>query len=92
MANTLKTFNRGNNIIDEKFTIHDLKGDDKMRIHEGDYSYPFTIYLPDWLPQSQLCICMPNPKNPKHINIMKTRYNVIAAVHLADGTILQKDV
>jgi hypothetical protein len=49
-------------------------------IVEGSYSYPFTLYLPDWLPQSHLCFNTPDAKKPNILNTFKVRYNLIAAI------------
>lgn len=49
-------------------------------IVEGKYSFPFTITLPDWLPQSVLCFNTPDPKKPMFLNTFKIRYNLIAVI------------
>jgi hypothetical protein len=33
-------------------------------ILQGSYSYPFSLYLPQWLPQSHLCFNTPDLKKP----------------------------
>ena len=47
---------------------------------DGMYSFPFTLHLPDWLPQSVLCFNTPNPKKPNLLNTFKIRYNLIAVI------------
>ena len=49
-------------------------------ISEGGWSFPFTINLPEWLPQSHLCFNSPDPKKPNILNTFKVRYNLIAAI------------
>ena len=49
-------------------------------IMDGMYSFPFTLQLPDWLPQSVLCFNTPNPKKPNLLNTFKIRYNLIAVI------------
>lgn len=49
-------------------------------ILQGSYSYPFTLYLPDWLPQSHLCFNTPDVKKPHILNTFKIRYDIIAAI------------
>lgn len=49
-------------------------------IQEGQYSYPFTLHLPEWLPQSVLCFNTPDPKKPMLLNTLKIRYNLIAVI------------
>ena len=49
-------------------------------IMDGMYSFPFTLHLPDWLPQSVLCFNTPNPKKPNLLNTFKIRYNLIAVI------------
>jgi len=36
-------------IVNENFTLFDY-GQYENVILQGPYSYPFTVYLPDWLP------------------------------------------
>lgn len=49
-------------------------------IPAGQYTFPFTLYLPDWLPQSHLCFDVPDPKKPLILNTFKVRYNLVAAI------------
>ena len=75
-------------IIKEHFVIFDYSGYNNV-IVPGKYSYPFTLYLPEWLPQSHLCINTPDPKKPGMLNTFKIRYDLIAAIerHSKDGII-----
>lgn len=43
-----------NPIVNEKYVLFDYTNYENL-ILEGAYSYPFTLYLPEWLPQSHLC-------------------------------------
>lgn len=49
-------------------------------ILEGAYSFPFTVHLPDWIPQTHLCFNTPDQKKPHIINSFKIKYDIIAAV------------
>ena len=71
-------------IVHEKFVLFDYSGYENL-ILEGSYSYPFTIYLPDWLPQSHLCFNTPEVKKPHMLNTLKVRYNIIAAIESSAG-------
>ena len=53
-------------------------------IVEGQYSFPFTVHLPEWLPQSVLCFNTPDPKKPNLLNTFKIRYNLIAVIEGTD--------
>lgn len=66
-------------IVNENFTLFDY-GQYENVILQGPYSYPFTIHLPDWLPQSHLCFNTPEAKKPHILNTFKIRYNLIAAI------------
>jgi hypothetical protein len=66
-------------IINERFTLFDYTQYDNV-ILQGQYSYPVTIHLPEWLPQSHLCFNTPDPKKPGVLNTFKIRYDLIAAI------------
>lgn len=42
-------------IVEKKFVLYDYV-DFYNVVQAGSYCYPFTLYLPDWLPQSHLCL------------------------------------
>ena len=69
----------GGGAVDERFTLFDYTQYDNV-ILQGQYSYPVTIHLPEWLPQSHLCFNTPDPKKPGVLNTFKIRYDLIAAI------------
>ena len=75
-------------ILKEHFVLFDYSEYNNV-IVPGKYSYPFTLYLPEWLPQSLLCINTPDPKKPGMLNTFKIRYDLIAAIekHSADAIV-----
>ena len=47
--NTTKTYEKYHTIVDFSFTITDFK-DSFCTVPVGQHTYPFTLYLPEWLP------------------------------------------
>lgn len=66
-------------IINEKFTVVDYAAF-QNKITGGCYTFPFTFYLPEWIPQSHLCFNQPEAKKPNILNTFKIRYNLIACI------------
>jgi hypothetical protein len=60
-------------------------------ILEGQYSYPFTLHMPEWLPQSVLCFNTPDPKKPQFLNTLKIRYNLIAVIEGTEGALPEEE-
>jgi hypothetical protein len=58
-----KAVTKVNSIIEKKIVLFDYEQYENV-ILEGQYSYPFTVHLPDWLPQSHLCMNTPDSKHP----------------------------
>mmetsp|Transcript_12749 Transcript_12749/g.21502 ORF Transcript_12749/g.21502 Transcript_12749/m.21502 type:complete len:450 (+) Transcript_12749:3-1352(+) len=75
----LKAVTKIHPIVNERFVLFDYAQFENSIIM-GSYSYPFTLYLPDWLPQSHLCFNNPDPKKPGLLNTFKIRYNLVAAI------------
>lgn len=75
----MKPVNKIHPIINQRFVLFDY-GQYNNMIVEGQYSFPFTLHLPDWLPQSVLCFNTPDPKKPVLLNTFKIRYNLIAVI------------
>jgi len=71
-------------IMSEKYILFDYSGYENL-ILEGSYSYPFTLHLPEWLPQSHLCFNTPDQKKLHILNTFKIRYNLIAAIESSSG-------
>lgn len=71
-------------IVNERFCIFDYSQYENV-ILRGKYSYPITLHLPDWLPQSHLCFNTPDPKKLHILNTFKIRYNVVAAIEKASA-------
>lgn len=46
-------------------------------VYQGGYSFPFTFYLPEWLPQSHLCLNLPDIKKPEVFNKFKIFYSFL---------------
>ena len=66
-------------IVDEKFVV--ISYDAQMnRVLPGQYAFPFSLKLPDWLPQSHLCFNQPNLKRRDILNKFGVRYNLLAAL------------
>ena len=59
----MKPVNKIHPIVNQRYCLFDYSQYDNI-ILEGSYSYPFTVNLPDWLPQSHLCFNTPEPKKP----------------------------
>ena len=74
----IKPVNKIHPVINEKHILMNYSQYENM-ILQGSYSYPFTLNLPEWLPQSHLCFNTPDPKKPQILNTFKIRYNLIAA-------------
>ena len=70
--------------MSEKYILFDYSGYENL-ILEGSYSYPFTLHLPEWLPQSHLCFNTPDQKKLHILNTFKIRYNLIAAIESSSG-------
>ena len=66
-------------IISEKYVIFNYEEYDNI-ILQGQFSYPFTLNLPEWLPQSHLCFNTPDVKKPAQLNTFKIRYDLVAAI------------
>jgi len=86
----VKPVNKTHPIINEKFVLFDYTGYNNQ-ILEGQYSYPVTLNLPNWFPQSQLCFNTPEPKKPQILNTFKIRYNIIAAIESTNGDIIETE-
>jgi hypothetical protein len=84
----VKPVNKTHPIINERFVLFDYSAYDNV-ILEGQYSYPITFHIPEWLPQSHLCFNTPEPKKPHILNTFKIRYNIIAAIESVDGGIVE---
>ena len=78
-------------IIDKTFDVYDYT-DYHNCISKGMFAFPFTLHLPDWLPQSHLCYDTnedskkPQGKDGKYgkVNILKTYYDL--KVHVLSST------
>ena len=73
-----------NQVIDQWFTQYSYT-DYFNVIQGGSYSYPFTITLPAWLPQSSLCINSDETKNKgsaqkTKVNQFRVFYDLVACV------------
>ena len=75
----MKPVNKIHPIVNQRFVLFDYSQYKNM-IVEGQYSFPFTLNLPEWLPQSVLCFNTPDPKKPMLLNTFKIRYNLIAVI------------
>ena len=75
----MKPVNKIHPIINQRFILCDYNEYENV-ILEGQYSFPFTLHLPEWLPQSCLCFNTPDPKKPHLLNTLKVRYNLIAVI------------
>lgn len=75
----MKPVNKIHPIINERYPLFNYNEYSNI-IQEGQYSYPFTLNLPEWLPQSVLCFNTPDPKKPMLLNTLKIRYNLIAVI------------
>ena len=75
----IKPVNKIHPIINEKYCIIDYSAF-QYKLTEGCYTYPFTLYLPEWLPQSHLCFNQPEAKKLNILNTFKIRYNLIACI------------
>lgn len=80
----LKPVQKIHPIVNQRFVLCDYTEYENM-IVEGQYSFPFTLHLPDWLPQSHLCFNTPEPKKPNILNTFKIRYNLIAVIEGTDA-------
>lgn len=63
----------------EKFVLFNYDDYNNV-ILQGSYSYPFSLFLPHWLPQSHLCFNTPDLKKLHILNTFKVRFDVIAAI------------
>ena len=88
-GNLVEPINKSHPIIDESFVLFEYDQYENI-ILQGSYSYPFTVYLPEWLPQSHLCFNTPDAKKDKVINNFKIRYNLSAKImSTKDGKLVQ---
>jgi hypothetical protein len=78
-GNIIEPINKSHPIVDESFVLFEYDQYENI-ILQGSYSYPFTVYLPEWLPQSHLCFNTPDPKNKKIVDNFKIRYNLTAKI------------
>ena len=76
---SIKPITKTHPILSEKYVLFDYSNYENL-ILEGSYSFPFTLHLPYWLPQSQLCFNTPYAKKKHILNTFKIRYNMIAAI------------
>jgi len=66
-------------IVNERFVLFDYTQYDNV-ILQGCFSYPITVWLPEWLPQSHLCFNTPDAKKPNIVNSFKVKYELICAI------------
>ena len=57
-------------IINERIPLFDYSQYENV-ILAGQYSYPFTVHLPDWLPQSHLCFDTQDNQKKPQLNMLK---------------------
>mmetsp|Transcript_9356 Transcript_9356/g.14186 ORF Transcript_9356/g.14186 Transcript_9356/m.14186 type:complete len:99 (+) Transcript_9356:251-547(+) len=71
-----------NTIIDYTFQVYDF-AEYYYVMQRGHYSFPFTLYLPEWLPQSSLAFDFKRPSKSKNpvtsaLNTYKVHYQIEA--------------